>query len=107
MRFIRKIELFTIGWISVFTLVFLYLGWKPTSLLLGGVFMLFNFHLLSMAWRSSSFLLWLLIKTPIFYGTLFFILVNPHLVNAKDFLVGATTLVLAILTSTLFKEAEV
>lgn len=103
MVFIRKIEVFTISWVIFLTFILLLLHMEPISLIIGGIFMLLNFHLLAIAGRSrsiASFMLWLVIKTPIFYGLLLFFLSRSDLVNPKAFLAGTMTLILAILTST-------
>ncbi len=106
---IKRIEITAVGWTTVLASILIYLGMEPTSLIAGSLFMLLNFHALALAGRSGhgpSFILWLAVKAPFFYGLLLLLLSRPGLIDPGYFLAGVTTLILAILTTVLFREVE-
>ncbi len=105
MDFIKRIETIDIIYISIFTLAVSFFG-KSLSVLAGGLFMLFSFHLLSKSfngyaekrskvWTFSKMFL----RSIVFYGILLILMLNPKLIDIIFFLVGTMTLFFSIVTT--------
>ena len=104
---LRKIEILEIVYIFIIALI-LYFYDRDLSALAGGLFMLFNFHLLIKLFgniTSKSNIGWLFFKALLhfilFYGVLISLLLNPGIIEPIYFLIGSTTLFMSILTSVL------